>query len=228
MILLKTISCEKSNEMDLDHVGGEHGPDLSDSYDDSMVDEDSDISDSNCNDEDELMATYTDTSDCEEEFESLNQCHGVVEADRFDTATKNQPGPFTLARELLCSQATMSQHEFLISFLSIFNQHCLTYSCAADFLKLFSQVLPVPNSVPQTPQTLLKKFVNYEASTIMHQCCGYCTMPLIDGKSCPQTECKSMSAANSAFVEVRLDKQIQKLFSGTDQATYLVTYVVCM
>lgn len=178
--------------------------------------ESSDISDLNScfdgeNASDEDKSNYTDTSDYDEKADS-SDCDGGSQE---DDAEEGPAGMFAVAEQLLYNQATMSQYEFFISFMSIFNQHCLTYSCAADFLKLFGQVLPLPNFVPQTPHTLIEKFVNYDASTITHRCCGYCTMPLLEKSTCSKAECKSVSAPDSTFVEVRLDKQIQKLFSGS-------------
>ena len=176
-----------------------------------------DDADENVSDKDELSdepeSNYADTSDYDvssDERLDSSDCHGSIG----DFDTEKEPGMFTAAERLLYNQAKMSQYEFLISFMSIFNQHCLTYSCADDLLKLFGQVLPLPNFVPQTSRTLIEKLVNYDASTLTHRCCGYCTMPLLDKSTCSQAECKSVSAPDSTFVEVRLDKQIQKLFSG--------------
>ena len=131
-----------------------------------------------------------------------------------------QIGCKTVASESLYQGASLSRHEFAVAYLSLVYHHNLTYSCGGDVLKFLSQILPVPNSVSQTYLTLTKGLVNYDDSTKTHRCCGYCTIPLIDQATCEKTECKAASLPDSTFVEVCLDKQLNKLCSGKEM--YLV------
>lgn len=122
----------------------------------------------------------------------------------------------------LFSGALISSEEFCIALLSIFHKHDLTYSCITDLLKLFAYSLPSPNTLPPTQYALMKKFVDFDTSTIIHYCCGFCTRPLLSsGLKCSRQECQS--ASESSFIEVRLDRQIQCLFSGIIHCPSLCT-----
>lgn len=122
-------------------------------------------------------------------------------------------------KEELFSGSATSTHECSLMLLSIFNKHSISYSCVSDILKLFSQVLPVPNSLPRTHTTILKQFIDVEKYTTLHRCCGFCTRLLDSDSCCSRTECQLSSASNS-FIEVRLDRQLQNLFSGMLETYY--------
>lgn len=143
----------------------------------------------------------------------------IVSSDNYHSDTtdyedecNDQGKEMVKATDLLYKGAMMSEYEFFVAFMSVFIHHNLTYSCAADLLKLIKQVLPIPNFVPQTPHTLIEKLVNYKASTTTHRCCGYCTILLHNKSTCIKDECKLASVSDSTFIEVHLDKQIQNFF----------------
>ena len=136
------------------------------------------------------------------------------------------------AAGFLFNQATVSTKEFCVAMLSMFYKHSLTYSSLTYILKLLVQVLPSPNSLPHSTYILINKFVDYNANVIVHHCCGFCTRLLSDGNPCSQVECQSNSLTNFSFVEVRLDKQLERIFSGTSMHmhdTYIYIYIAaCM
>ena len=114
----------------------------------------------------------------------------------------------------LYRNSNISQHEFTVAFLSMFHQHSLTYSCGSDVLRFLNQVLPSPNLVLQSPFSLIEQLIKYNDATTTHRCCGYCAQLLHDKSTCTRNECRSASLPDSSFIEVHLDKQLQKYFSG--------------
>ena len=111
-------------------------------------------------------------------------------------------------------ESSLSTHNFSVALLSIVHRHSLTNSCVTDMLKLLHHTLPSPNGLPKSYQTLLCDFVDYKGTVALHECCGYCTRLLESGSSCSITECQMANVSSASFIEIKLDKQLQKLFSG--------------
>ena len=130
-----------------------------------------------------------------------------------DSNEESRPPGIIENRTLLYSGSQMSTEEFYVVVLSMFLKHSLTYSSVSDILNLFSHTIPSPNSVPRTQYQLFKKFIDYEAETVTHHCCGYCT-ELLTSSSCLKSECREANLPDASFVELRLDKQLQRQFSG--------------
>lgn len=108
-----------------------------------------------------------------------------------------------------------SNDSYSVALLSMVCKHNMTDSCTADMLKLFAQMLPEPNPLPPSLFLLLNKFVSYDQETVLHRCCGFCNTLLPMDTSCQATECLSAGVQESSFIEIRLDKQLQTLFSGS-------------
>ena len=127
----------------------------------------------------------------------------------------------------LFNEATISTTEFSIAMLSIFYKHSLTYSSLTDILKLLAQVLPCPNSIPQSNYVLMNKLVDYNINVNIHYCCGFCMQLLTAGNSCSQADCQLQSNfPKFSFVEVRLDKQLERMFSGiVTLYIYIYSYI---
>ena len=116
--------------------------------------------------------------------------------------------------QALFSSSELSGKHFSIALLSMMLKHSLTYSCMTDLLKLLSYSFPFPNAVPPTLYMLMNNLINYKECIILHYCCTHCTRPLAIDSSCQQDECKSAGSLKSSFIEVRLDLQLQNLYSG--------------
>ena len=114
---------------------------------------------------------------------------------------------------LLYAGAQMSKQEFSTCLLSIFLKHSLTYSCVTDILRLFGQVLPSPNNLPQSKHMLFSEFVDYDSSTINHSCCDFCTQ-LMSSRTCSRPECVAANSGQASFVQVPLSQQLKSYFAG--------------
>ena len=150
-------------------------------------------------------------------MDSSSYCSdSTIESDVWDSNDDDQSDEDVLLEEheLLFSGASTSTHAFSVALLSIFHKHSLTYACVTDILKLIGQALPSPNYLPQTQYTIMRKFVDYNDDTLVHQCCGFCTRLLPLGSDCLQDECLASGVQKPSFIEVRLNKQLQHLFSG--------------
>ena len=101
-----------------------------------------------------------------------------------------------------------------MALLSIAHKHSLTNACVTDVLTLLNYAFPSPNGLPKSHTALLRDFVNYESTVAVHECCGYCTRQLESGSRCIVAECQMAKVSNASFIEVKLDRQLQKLFSG--------------
>lgn len=110
--------------------------------------------------------------------------------------------------------SAVSSRDCSIALLSIMHKHSLTYSAVTDILNLLSLSLPSPNTLPTSQYSLMKKYVNYQADTKVHRCCGNCTKLLVGDSSCSVADCRRANIPDSTFVEICLDKQIKTLFSG--------------
>lgn len=114
--------------------------------------------------------------------------------------------------DLADSSVPSFNHQFSIALLSIMDKHSLSYSSVNDLIKLFS--FSQPNFLSSSLHLLLKKFANFEDNTRLHHCCGFCTKLLKGNLSCIMPECQAQQLPVSSFIEVRLDRQLQVLFSG--------------
>ena len=104
----------------------------------------------------------------------------------------------------------------LTSFLALISKchkHSLTYSAISDILKLFQSILPTPTTLPPSLHLLLRDFVGYDASTVIHRCCGNCSQLLSSGNCC-RSECLASNTREATFVEVKIDSQIRERFTG--------------
>ena len=128
-------------------------------------------------------------------------------------------------REALFPGALLSNEEFSAVLLSMFLKHNLPYKCASDLLKLLGYTLPSPNSLPRTQHMMMNKFIKYDELIVMHYCCSFCFQSLAPFAKCSRQECQSSGAGESSFFEVRVDKQIQCLFSGTDYNYHVHVHV---
>lgn len=144
-----------------------------------------------------------------EDLEGLEDDCFIVEEPEIINAGINTSVELEETDELF-SGSTVSSKDCSIALLSIMHKHCLTYSAVTDIIKLFSNSLPSPNSL----SGLMQNYVDYDADTIVHRCCGYCTQLLPDDSSCPLEECKRACIPDSSFVEVCLEKQLKTFFSG--------------
>ena len=199
------LNLEVNNAYDKDSCGN-----------DDILESTSDESNTLCTDSDYEAGLTNDVS-------TSSSSEGLTVSDESDNSSDNnegadddseQTGCEATVSKLLYHGASVSKHEFAVTFLTLIYHHKLTYSCGADVLKFLSQILPVPNSVSQSFHTLLKELVNYNDSTVAHCCCGYCTQPSSDQSGCKKPECIAASLPDSTFVELILDKQLHKLFSG--------------
>lgn len=120
----------------------------------------------------------------------------------------NQP-----TREALFPGGQLSNHEFCVALLSVFQKHSLTYAAVDDLLQLFRCVLPAPSSLPTSQHMLLKELVSYNSNTILHRCCGSCCQLLSSGR-CPRRECRASNSQEATFVEVKIDSQLKEKFMG--------------
>ena len=116
---------------------------------------------------------------------------------------------------MLFPGAQLSNHDFSVALLSIFQKHSLTYSAVDDILKLFHCVLPAPSALPTSQHMLLKEFISYNSHTIVHRCCGSCCRLLSSGTlRCPRRECQASNVKEATFVEVMIDAQLKERFMG--------------
>ena len=168
------------------------------------ISETSDVVESSCtntlshNDsEDELSDLSTDSNEI-----SLSNCEN-------EKQTVYEP-------QYLYQGSNVTKHEFSVALLSIAHKHSITNSCVQDVLNLVSQVLPMDkqNFLPQSRHILIRNVISYTDSTSIHKCCGYCTRLLSTKSSCTSPECIKAGLPESSFIEVHIDKQLQRLFSG--------------
>lgn len=106
-------------------------------------------------------------------------------------------------------------HTVNVGLLSIMDKHSLSYACVGDMLKLMSA--SVPNFVSSSLHVLLNEFVQPKESMRVHRCCGSCTKLLEPETTCNMPECIAQGLPISSFIEVRLDYQLQLLFTGKSQ-----------
>lgn len=118
-----------------------------------------------------------------------------------------------------------AEDSYSVALLSMVCKHNMTDSCTADMLKLFAQMLPAPNPLPPSLFLLFNKFVLYDQETLLYRCCGFCSTLLSTDMSCQSTECLAACVQDSSFIEIRLDKQLQTLFSGTHHAYIINMYL---
>ena len=117
-------------------------------------------------------------------------------------------------RKELYPGSMLSNQDFSLGLLSIIQKHNLTYSCVDDLLQFLVTVLPHPSCIPRSNRALIKEFIDYKSSTIVHSCCGYCSKLLGSSSLCSKSECQAASLPNATFVEVPLDSQLKERFSG--------------
>ena len=103
-------------------------------------------------------------------------------------------------------------HAVNVGLLSVMDKHSLSYACVGDMLKLMSA--SVPNFVSSSLHVLLNEFVQPKNSMKVHQCCGSCTKLLEPETICNIPECIAQGLPVSSFIEVKLDYQLQLLFTG--------------
>ena len=108
-----------------------------------------------------------------------------------------------------------TDHTHSVALLSLVSKHKATDSCTADVLRLFSTMVPCNNPFPPTLYLLIKRFLRYEEEIIVHHCCGCCAKLLQNNQVCKSVVCKASGIPSSSFIKVRLDRQLQTLFSGT-------------
>lgn len=212
-----------SNDSDYDEadINSDHDSDDIDLTDSDYMDHEADIN-SNDSDYDEVDINSDHDSD---DIDLTDSDHMSHENDEIETSTSasftseadsncNENEDTEITRTALFTGSSISCEELSVALLSIFHKHGTTYSCITDILKLFIQALPPPTSVPASHHLLLHKFVNYDSNTIRHYCCGYCTRPLLPGTTCSSSECQSTGVSEASFIEVYIDKQIRRLYSG--------------
>lgn len=140
-----------------------------------------------------------------------------------DTSSLDRDSADELGVNELFAGATVSNEEFSIAMLTLFQKHNLTYSTMTDVLKLFTQILPSPNAVPPTNFVLMNKFMDYKANIATHRCCGHCTSLLPADGFCSQMESQSyVNIKEFSFIQLHLDKQLNRFFSGS--YTYVHAY----
>ena len=96
-------------------------------------------------------------------------------------------------RKELYPGSMLSNRDFSLGLLSIIHKHNLTYSCVNDLLQFLVTVLPHPSCIPRSNRALIKEFIDYKSSTIVHSCCGYCSKLLGSSSLCSKNECQAAS-----------------------------------
>ena len=129
----------------------------------------------------------------------------------------NSPDHHNEAADHEASTSTLQNstlHAYSVALLSLASKHKSTDACTADILRLFSTMVPSANPLPSTLYLLIKKFLCFKEGVIVHHCCGCCTKLLENDQECDSTFCRISGSPNATFIEVKLDKQLQTLFSG--------------
>lgn len=170
----------------------------------------------------DLDTIFIDSDTSDDEILSPGPSDELESSCQFSDGVHELESSFQLsdALEVVCqrtelfSGSSVTKEELSVALLSLFHKHSMTYMCVTEVLKLFSQVLPSTNLLPRTLHMLMSKFVHYDSDTATHHCCGYCTQPLSPGSQCSRLECRSADIGESSFIEVYLDKQLLRLFSG--------------
>ena len=120
---------------------------------------------------------------------------------------------------------TSPHHAYFVALLSLATKHKTTDLCTAEVLKLFSAMVPCENPFPTTFYLLIRRFLQLEKEITVHHCCGCCTKLLDNNQHCESVVCKMSGIPNSSFIEVRLDRQLQTLFSGS-YLQYIGSYYI--
>jgi len=123
------------------------------------------------------------------------------------------------------STSSSFDHQFSVALLSVVDKHSLSYSCVTDLLKLFTAT--VPNFSLCSAHMLLNKFTNFKESTRVHCCCGCCGKLLKADTKCTRSECLASGLPDSSFIEVRLDHQLQVLFTGKVKLRSFIVIMMC-
>ena len=183
-------------------------------------DTDTDQADITCDaDEGDIDTDQADTDDMTYEMEEADTLIDSALYDDVCNKKENVESVINIDKtQCLYSGSSITNHDFSVALLSISHKHSLTNSSIVDVLNLFSQALPagLPNQLPKSHHMLMKNFVNYNESIIVHRCCGYCSRLLSSNSSCEIPECRMAHAAESSFIQVLISKQLQTLFSGKD------------
>lgn len=148
-----------------------------------------------------------------------------VESDEDSTEESFEPEQEMDTSNRLYDGSPGSYQQWSLAMLSIFLKHNLTYSCVDDLLKLFRNVLPFANSIPRSNYSLLKQYVDYDANTVVHRCCGHCSRLLSSSARCTGPECLSANASNAYFVEVLINKQLEIYCNGKTMFIYVYMYM---
>lgn len=170
------------------------------------------------------QADMTDDTDQADMTDDIDQSDGTHDTDNAstdsvscsDTSDEEQSINTNSEVQSLYSGSNITNQDFSVALLSLSHKHSLTNSCVVDILNLFLQVLPtsLPNQLPKSYHVLMKEFVDYSRSVIVHRCCGYCSRLLSLNSICDMPECLMANVAESSFIQVAIDKQLQTLFSG--------------
>ena len=160
------------------------------------------------------MLNYSSSFDAE----SLSDCSESSSVDTSSLSDCNEDELSCQANVNVDPNTLVSfDHQFSVALLSIMDKHSLSYSCVTDLLKLFT--VTVPNFSLCSIHTLFNKFTNFKESTRVHHCCGSCGKLLISDTKCTRSECLAKGLPDSSFIEVRLDHQLQVLFTGKVKLT---------
>ena len=124
------------------------------------------------------------------------------------------PAPIGEDSPPLFPGATVTEHQFNVAMASTALRHNLTYACQTDILQLIASILPSPNHATASSRSLTRKFIHYEQQSLLHRCCGACMGLLEEETRCSNPQCADLRIPDVLFVEVPIDKQLQKRFRG--------------
>ena len=173
--------------------------------DDNFENQGSGVESDNLDSEDDYLDSYlsdeADFSDLESDQSSSEERNPT------QLVSVDEPTPDHVP---LYSGSHISYPDFNVAFLSLAQRHNLTYVSQTDILRLFSIVLPAPNTVPSSCHTLVNKFANLKSDTKIHHYCGCCTRLLNTGTLC---DCCTKEP-RSTFITISLYKQLAERFKG--------------
>ena len=99
-------------------------------------------------------------------------------------------------------------------FMCFVQRHNLTYACQGDLLRLFSMVLPSPNTVPSSSFTFTRQFTDFKKEVLIQRFCGCCLSELNHGSSCGRQQCRTSQERQAVFIRIPLGIQLRDRFQG--------------
>ena len=145
----------------------------------------------------------------------------MLDSDSSDTGPIEPTCTFESIKRIFAG-SPVSEEEFSVTLMSVFQRHRLTYACQSDLLQLLSMFLPSPNGVPPSVHVLNKQYLDLNKDTITHRCCGKCMELLPITTKCTKPECITAKLPDVLLLEIPLQMQLMDRFKGTSACQHCV------